>query len=429
MAFLAELKRRRVGKVAIAYGAVAWAVTEAASVVLPALYVPEWAMTMIVVFLLVGFPIAMVLAWVFDVSPTGIERTEPLPGSPPQMQFRTRAAFGVAVVVAMAGLGYLLYRARPRPRRGGGRPQFDCRAALHQPERRREQGLLQRRHVRRTAQPARPRAGAAGCGPHVGVRLQGSQRRHPRSRQGTRRRNRARGQRAPVRRPGAHHGAADRHGVRLPPVVGDLRPQAAGHLRGAGRDRAGHRREAEDRAGAEGSAARAARQGADAERRGLRAVPAGPRHLEAPRRRQPEARDRAVPGSARARPRVRARARRAGVCVRRAAGLHARRGRRGAVPADGRAVGAAGARARSEHRRGARGAGTDQLRDAATCSTPSPASSSRFRWSRTSPRRTTGIRSCCTRSAASTPRSSRRGAPTNSIPPRRCWRRTSPTRT
>ena len=109
MAFLAEIKRRRVGRVAIAYGAVAWAVTEAASVVLPALYVPEWAMTFLVVFLLVGFPIAMVLAWVFDVSATGIERTEPLPGAPPQLQFRTRAAFGIVVVVAMAGLGYLLY--------------------------------------------------------------------------------------------------------------------------------------------------------------------------------------------------------------------------------------------------------------------------------------------------------------------------------
>ena len=93
MAFLAEIKRRRVGKVAIAYGAVAWAVTEAASVVLPALYVPEWAMTFLVVFLLVGFPIAMVLAWVFDVSATGIERTEPLAGAPPQMQFRRRYCY------------------------------------------------------------------------------------------------------------------------------------------------------------------------------------------------------------------------------------------------------------------------------------------------------------------------------------------------
>ena len=71
MAFLAELKRRRVGKVAIAYGAVAWAATESASVVLPALHVPDWAMTLIVVFLLVGFPVAMVLAWVFDVDRTG----------------------------------------------------------------------------------------------------------------------------------------------------------------------------------------------------------------------------------------------------------------------------------------------------------------------------------------------------------------------
>ena len=121
MAFLAEIKRRRVGKVAIAYGAVAWAVTEAASVVLPALYVPEWAMTFLVIFLLVGFPIAMVLAWVFDVSPTGIERTEPLPDAPPQLQFRTRAAFGVAVLVAMAGLGYLLYaRGLGRAEAAGG---------------------------------------------------------------------------------------------------------------------------------------------------------------------------------------------------------------------------------------------------------------------------------------------------------------------
>jgi len=109
MAFFAELKRRRVGKVAVAYGAVAWGVTEGASVVLPALFVPEWAMTAIVIFLLVGFPIAMVLAWVFDVSPDGIQRTEPMQDAAPQMQFKLRAAYGIVVLVAMAGLGYLLY--------------------------------------------------------------------------------------------------------------------------------------------------------------------------------------------------------------------------------------------------------------------------------------------------------------------------------
>ncbi|MCE3285809.1 MAG: hypothetical protein K0R70_2065 [Steroidobacteraceae bacterium] len=109
MAFLTELKRRRVGKVAIAYGAVAWGVTESASVVLPALRVPEWAVTFIVVFLLVGFPIAMVLAWIFDATPQGLQRTEPLPGDAPQARLRMRAAFGVLVLIAMAGLGYLLY--------------------------------------------------------------------------------------------------------------------------------------------------------------------------------------------------------------------------------------------------------------------------------------------------------------------------------
>ena len=119
MAFLAELKRRRVGKVAIGYGAVAWAVTESASVVLPALRVPEWAMTTIVIFLLAGFPVAMVLAWIFDATPQGIQRTEPLPEESQNAakRLRVRAAYGAMVLVAMAGLGYLLYE------RGVGRAQ------------------------------------------------------------------------------------------------------------------------------------------------------------------------------------------------------------------------------------------------------------------------------------------------------------------
>jgi adenylate cyclase len=109
MAFLAEIKRRRVGKVAIAYGAIAWAVTEGCSVVFPALHVPEWAMTFIVVFLLVGFPVAMVLAWIFDVGPEGIHRTAPIAEAAPAARIKQRAAFGLAVLLCMAGLGYLLY--------------------------------------------------------------------------------------------------------------------------------------------------------------------------------------------------------------------------------------------------------------------------------------------------------------------------------
>ena len=109
MAFFAELKRRRVGKVAITYGAIAWAVTEASSVVLPALRLPDWTVTFVVVFLMVGFPVAMVLAWIFDVGPQGIERTEPLAGEPKSTHRRLRLAYGAVVLVLMAALGYLLY--------------------------------------------------------------------------------------------------------------------------------------------------------------------------------------------------------------------------------------------------------------------------------------------------------------------------------
>jgi TolB-like protein/Tfp pilus assembly protein PilF len=109
MAFFAELKRRRVGKVGIAYGAVAWAVTEASSVVLPALHLPDWTVTFVVIFLLVGFPIAMILAWIFDVGPEGIERTEPLAGEPRSTRLRLRIAYGGVVLLLMAGLAYLLY--------------------------------------------------------------------------------------------------------------------------------------------------------------------------------------------------------------------------------------------------------------------------------------------------------------------------------
>lgn len=117
MAFFAELKRRRVGKVAIAYGTIAWLVTEASSVVLPALHVPDWTVTFVVVFLLVGFPVAMVLAWIFDVGPQGIERTEPLADEPRSTHARLRMAYAGVVLVLMAGLGYLLYE------RGFGRAQ------------------------------------------------------------------------------------------------------------------------------------------------------------------------------------------------------------------------------------------------------------------------------------------------------------------
>jgi TolB-like protein/lipoprotein NlpI len=73
--FFGELKRRNVYKVAVAYGVVGWLVMQVASTVVPALHLPDTITTAVVVLTLLGFPIALILAWAFEVTPEGIKRT------------------------------------------------------------------------------------------------------------------------------------------------------------------------------------------------------------------------------------------------------------------------------------------------------------------------------------------------------------------
>ena len=74
--FFAELKRRNVYKVAIAYGVVAWLLMQVASQIFPFFEIPSWAVRLVVLLLILGFPIALVLAWAFDLTPQGLKRTE-----------------------------------------------------------------------------------------------------------------------------------------------------------------------------------------------------------------------------------------------------------------------------------------------------------------------------------------------------------------
>ena len=67
MAWLAELRKRKVFRVAAAYAVVAWLLVQVAAVVLPALNLPPWTVTFTTVLLLLGFPVALVLAWSFDI--------------------------------------------------------------------------------------------------------------------------------------------------------------------------------------------------------------------------------------------------------------------------------------------------------------------------------------------------------------------------
>src|SRR5215472_7495491 len=71
-----ELKRRNVYKVAIAYAVVGWLLTQVATQVFPFFEIPNWAVRLVVLLLIIGFPIALIIAWAFEATPQGIKRTE-----------------------------------------------------------------------------------------------------------------------------------------------------------------------------------------------------------------------------------------------------------------------------------------------------------------------------------------------------------------
>src|SRR5210317_1791900 len=76
--FLAELKHRNVYRAAVVYAAVGWMLLEASDVVFPRLGLPDWTVNLVLGLVLLGFPLAIVFAWIFDISGQGIIRTEPI---------------------------------------------------------------------------------------------------------------------------------------------------------------------------------------------------------------------------------------------------------------------------------------------------------------------------------------------------------------
>jgi adenylate cyclase len=87
--FLAELKRRRVIRVLVLYAVVGWIVIEVASVVFPALHLPSWTITLVIVLVALGLPIALTLAWAVDIGPHGLQRTPPLVAAAPPVPAAT----------------------------------------------------------------------------------------------------------------------------------------------------------------------------------------------------------------------------------------------------------------------------------------------------------------------------------------------------
>ena len=112
--FFSELQRRNVYIVAVAYGVVGWLVIQVTATIVPALHLPDFLTTTVVVLTLVGFPVALVIAWAFEMTPEGMKRTgEIAPDAVlPYWSKRKFATFIVGGVVIAAGLlAYQLLRA------------------------------------------------------------------------------------------------------------------------------------------------------------------------------------------------------------------------------------------------------------------------------------------------------------------------------
>ena len=88
--FFFELKRRKVYRVAIAYTVAAWLVAQVVTQIFPVFEVSQWALRSMIVLLIAGFPIALILAWAFDITPEGIKRTDDV--DPAQAQTRRAEA-------------------------------------------------------------------------------------------------------------------------------------------------------------------------------------------------------------------------------------------------------------------------------------------------------------------------------------------------
>jgi len=103
--FFAELKRRNVYKVAIAYAVVAWLLMQVASQIFPFFEIPNWAVRLVVLLLILGFPVALIIAWAFELTPEGIKRAEAVDES----EKRSRGAVWIYVVVIAAVLSVGLF--------------------------------------------------------------------------------------------------------------------------------------------------------------------------------------------------------------------------------------------------------------------------------------------------------------------------------
>src|SRR5436189_839600 len=106
--FFGELKRRNVYKVAVAYAIVGWLLVQIATQVFPFLEIPNWVVRLVIALVAIGFPIALIIAWAFELTSEGLRRTEDVDFTQKRARSRTWiyiVAIGAIVSIALFLLG------------------------------------------------------------------------------------------------------------------------------------------------------------------------------------------------------------------------------------------------------------------------------------------------------------------------------------
>lgn len=112
----AELKRRNVYKVAVAYVVVAWLLIQAASILFPTFDAPPWAMKVLVALLVLCFPVALVLSWAFEITPEGIKLESEIAAKKSITRKTGRKIVGLTIAVAIVAAGLLIFQMAGRDR-------------------------------------------------------------------------------------------------------------------------------------------------------------------------------------------------------------------------------------------------------------------------------------------------------------------------
>jgi len=125
--FFAELKRRNVYKVAVAYAVVGWLIAQITTQIFPFLEIPNWIVRLVIVLIAIGFPIALVIAWAFEATPQGIQRTEVADTMPATAGQKKHAWIFVVFVGAALSIS-LFFIGRYIGRNNAGAPELPAKS-------------------------------------------------------------------------------------------------------------------------------------------------------------------------------------------------------------------------------------------------------------------------------------------------------------